>query len=84
MEALDGNAIAGELADLFGYEMTTARGACAHCRSSSLIAELRIYSRAPGIVARCPHCGDVVLVITEIRGETRADLSGFPLADPPA
>lgn len=47
MEALDGNSIAGELYEFFGTEMTTARGACAHCGAAAKIAELSVYSKAP-------------------------------------
>jgi hypothetical protein len=43
MEALDGNAIAGELFSAFGREMTTARGTCTSCATTSQIAELRVY-----------------------------------------
>lgn len=82
MEPLDGNAIAGQLYELFGRDMTTARGACAHCGTEALIAELRVYTRAPGPVARCRHCGRVVFVVTEIRGETRIDLHSFKLLVP--
>ena len=34
MEALDGNAIAGLLQEVFGTEMTTALGMCATCGAS--------------------------------------------------
>lgn len=67
--ALDGNAIAGELFNHFGVEMTAVRGSCAHCGAVAQIAELRVYSRAPGTVVRCPTCGDVVMVLIAI-GET--------------
>ena len=40
MEALDGNAIAGELYTAFGKEMTTASGRCMHCGARSEVAEL--------------------------------------------
>jgi hypothetical protein len=56
MEELDGNAIAGPLFEYFGAEMTTARGSCAHCGASAQIAELRVYARGPGTVARCRTC----------------------------
>ena len=46
MDALDGNAIAGQLFEQFGSEMTTARGRCAHCGTEALIAELRGYTKA--------------------------------------
>ena len=67
MDALDGNAIAGQLFEHYGTEMTTASGSCAHCGSSAQFAELRVYSRAPGAVARCPTCGHVVIVLVQAR-----------------
>lgn len=82
MEALDGNAIGGALWDAFGTEMTAAHGACAHCRTSSQIAELSTYLHAPGAVVRCRHCGEVVMVLVTIGETTRADVRGFELADP--
>jgi uncharacterized Zn finger protein len=69
MDALDGNAIAGELFEYFGAEMTTARGTCTHCGGAAQIAELRVYARAPGTVVRCPACGEVVMVLVAV-GET--------------
>src|SRR4051794_5080885 len=47
MDALDGNAIAGLLHDVFGAEMTTATGACGSCGATSVVAELTVYRRAP-------------------------------------
>ena len=84
MEALDGNAIAGQLFDHFGEEMTSASGACTHCLTASQIAELRVYGRPPGTVARCPSCGAVVIVLVEIRGATRVDFGGFKLTGLPS
>lgn len=83
MEALDGNAIAGSLLEHFGVEMTTARGSCAHCGASALIAELRVYPRVPGTVGRCPSCGEVVIVLVTIRHELRVDFSGLQLLEAP-
>ena len=79
MDALDGNALAGALYEVFGSEMTTATGVCRSCRNPSLIAELRVYIRAPGAVARCPHCGNVVFVVVETSGSARAHLDGVDL-----
>lgn len=79
MEALDGNAIAGALFEHFGVEMTTTRGSCTHCGATSQIAALRVYTRAPGTVARCPTCGNVVMVLVEIRDTLRTELTGFRL-----
>jgi uncharacterized Zn finger protein len=80
MNPLDGNAVAGALNAFYGAEMTTADGICGHCGHSSSVAELRVYAGGPGSVARCPACGDVVLVVTEIRGRISVDSDGFSLA----
>jgi hypothetical protein len=82
MEPLDGNAIAGQLFEYFGVEMTTAAGTCAHCGARAQIAELRVYNRAPGAVVRCRRCGRVVMVLVDISGRTRVHMDGFRLAEP--
>ena len=77
MERVDGNAIGGVLAEIFGREMTVAVGVCGSCGSTGQVAELHVYLRAPGIVVRCPGCESVLLKI--VRSERRAwlDLSGL-------
>jgi hypothetical protein len=84
MDPLDGNAIAGQLFDVFGVEMTTASGTCANCGATAPIAELKVYLRAPGAVVRCPVCGIVLIVLTEVHGTTHANFTAFELRDPPA
>jgi Family of unknown function (DUF6510) len=81
MEALDGNAIAGRLFDVFGAEMTATRGACANCGAISYVAETRVYLQAPGIVARCRTCESVVLVLVTVRGVTCVDVRGLELLE---
>ncbi|MGH3143364.1 MAG: DUF6510 family protein, partial [Gaiellales bacterium] len=56
MEALDGNAIAGQLLSVFGTDMTTAIGVCSSCGAAFQLAEHKVYNRAPGIVVRCRSC----------------------------
>jgi hypothetical protein len=75
MDALDGNAIAGVLYEYFGREMTMTEGRCGHCRNVSMVAQLRVYMKAPGAVARCRVCGNVVMVIVDVRGNGRVDTS---------
>jgi Family of unknown function (DUF6510) len=77
MTRLDGNAIAGELFDVFGEEMTTATATCAGCGSSGPLGELAVYLQAPGVVARCSRCDNVMMVIVEIRGIRCVDLPGI-------
>jgi hypothetical protein len=81
MEALDGNAIAGLLRDLFGAEMTTATGVCAHCGATAQVAELVVYGRAPGTVVRCRSCTGLLMVFVEVRGITCVDLTGLAAVD---
>ena len=76
MDALDGNAIAGHLHELFGAELTTASGTCASCGATGPIAELSVYISA-GAVARCRSCESVVMVLVTVRGTTRVDLRGM-------
>ena len=77
MDALDGNAIAGELFAAFGHEMTAVVGTCTSCDATSMIAELRVYISGPGTVARCPGCASVAIVLA--RGTAR--FSRYELSD---
>jgi hypothetical protein len=82
MDALDGNAIAGLLYDVFGIELTTAAGVCAHCGNQAQVAELVVYKRAPGTVVRCPVCTGLLIVLVEVREVTCVDLSGLAALSP--
>ena len=77
MDALDGNAMGGLLRDVFGVEMTTARAVCARCGAAAQVAEVRVYLRAPGTVARCRSCDAVLMVLVEVRGMASVDLNGL-------
>jgi hypothetical protein len=39
-----------------------------------------VYVRAPGAVARCVSCGQVVIVLVELGAELRVDATRFELA----
>jgi hypothetical protein len=75
--ALDGNAVAGLLRDVFGVEMTIAIGECAHCGRRAPLAETASYLRGPGVVLRCRTCESIVVVVTEVRGINCVDVSGL-------
>jgi len=77
MDALDGNAIAGLLVEVFGAEMTTATGVCGNCGASGVVAELVVYLEAPGTVVRCRSCSSVLMVLVTVRGITCVDLQGL-------
>lgn len=82
MEALDGNAIAGLLFDVFGTEMTTASGVCSTCGARAQLAELVVYLRAHGTVVRCRGCESVLMVLVEVSGITCVDLRGLASLEP--
>jgi hypothetical protein len=72
----DGNALAGPLREIFAVDLTSATARCASCGLTGSVAVLRVYRHAPGLVARCPGCDEVVLRL--VRGPTDAwlDLTG--------
>jgi Family of unknown function (DUF6510) len=77
MIALDGNALAGDLLEIFGVDLTAARCVCAACGASAPVAEAVVYMRGPGRVARCRACGELLIVLVTIRGVTCVDLRGI-------
>jgi hypothetical protein len=81
MAMLDGNAIAGELYDVFGAEMTTVTGVCVSCGARHQLGEQRVYVRGPGTVVRCKSCTSIVMVLVAIRGCTCVDLRGLAQID---
>jgi hypothetical protein len=60
---LDGNAVGGLLAEIFGEDVTGALGTCPDCGRREALATLRAFTQAPGVVLRCPACDGVQLVI---------------------
>jgi uncharacterized Zn finger protein len=76
---VDGNALAGALQRYMGRDVSAEHGTCGHCGHASVIAELVVYPRAPSRVARCPSCGDVVIVVTEIRETVAVHLNAYVL-----
>lgn len=77
MNRFDGNAIAGVMVDVLGEEMTSATGICADCRNAIRLGEAIVYLPAPGLVARCPHCDNTLMVVVDRRGTACVDVTGF-------
>lgn len=77
MEPLDGNSIGGLLIDVFGAEMTAVTGTCGFCGDTGPVAGLVVYRQAPGTVARCRVCGNIVMVFVKARSMTCVDLTGM-------
>jgi hypothetical protein len=73
----DGNALAGPLQDLIGGDVTAAVGRCSGCGRTGPMAEARVFDHAPGVVARCPACEQVLLRLVRGPGRAWLDLRGL-------
>jgi ribosomal protein S27E len=73
----DGSALAGPLQDVFGVEDTAAVGRCTACGRTGPMAEVRVFDHAPGVVARCPTCDQVLLRLVRGPGRAWLDLRGL-------
>ena len=82
---LDGNAAAGILREVFVYEMSAARGACASCGAIAPLGSqhLYMYPRSPGAVMRCTACEDVLMVFVHAGGRYRFGLRGLAWLEMP-
>ena len=80
----DGNALAGPLHDVFPLEVTTAIGRCIQCGRTAAMAEVRVFDHAPGVVARCPACDQVLLRLVRGPGRAWLDLRGLTYLQLPA
>lgn len=76
MSQLDGNALAGDLREVFAVDVTAARYTCAGCGHAGAVATLRLWGPAPGQVGRCPGCDDVVLRMVRAPGRIFLDMRG--------
>ncbi len=73
---VDGNALAGELSEVFSQEMTVARVACDGCGAVEQLGADHAYIQAPGMVLRCSHCDNVLLVMVRAGEQLRVSLAG--------
>ncbi len=79
--AVDGNAVAGALAEVFVMDMTTARTTCATCDDTRAVAELRAYVRSAGTVLRCTSCGAVQIRLVRAPDRAWLDLRGVKVLE---
>jgi hypothetical protein len=73
---VDGNAVAGDFAEVLGFDATTATLTCAGCGRVGVFAETHVYNRAPGIVVRCPGCEEVLARLVRTRTDVWLDVRG--------
>jgi hypothetical protein len=78
---VDGNAVGGLLFEVFGRDLTAARGCCAGCGSVHQIGAMVVF-RGPADVLRCPTCESVVAVVVTIHERSRVHLAGIRWLEP--
>jgi Family of unknown function (DUF6510) len=71
----DGNAIAGQLQEIFTAEFTTLERTCQSCGDRNPAGAHRSY-RGAGVVLRCPHCGDIALRLATLPDRYVFELRG--------
>ena len=59
--ALDGNAAAGLLQEIFALEITSAEIQCTTCNSRAAVGSLHLYAAQMGAVLRCTHCDGLIM-----------------------
>ena len=73
----DGSALAGPLHNVFRPDVTAAIGRCTNCGRTAPMAEVRVFDHAPGVIARCPTCDQVLLRLVHGPGRAWLDLRGL-------
>lgn len=78
---LDANAAGGALREIFSVDVTAAGTSCATCARSFTFAQTLLHAWAPGLVGRCPFCGEVVFRLVRGPGRAWLDLRGVTCLD---
>ncbi|MBP2327733.1 putative Zn finger protein [Kibdelosporangium banguiense] len=76
MDYVDGNAAAGLFAEALGIDASVLVMTCDGCGRSGRFADLHVYDRGPGVVARCPGCEEVTARVVRTPTEIWLDLRG--------
>ncbi len=75
-EALDGNAAAGLLSDVFAFEATIAQVTCRGCGATAEIGEMKVYGGAMGAIFRCARCDTVIIRLVRTSRAIWLDMHG--------
>ena len=59
--AIEGNAAAGQVQEMFASDVTSAQFECEACGATGGVGSLGLYAAPMGAVLRCPHCDGIVL-----------------------
>ena len=74
---LDGNVLAGALSEVFTADVTSARARCGGCGRMGALAEAMVYTDAPGLVARCAGCDQVLATVVDTGDRLILSLAGL-------
>jgi Family of unknown function (DUF6510) len=74
---LDGNHVAGLLAEVFQFDMTVEWCGCAACGARNQLGALQVYAHGMGAVLCCPGCGHIMLRVARGGGRWWLDLRGM-------
>ena len=74
---LDGNHVAGMLAEVFQFDMTVEWTGCAACGARNQLGAMLVYAHGMGAVVTCPSCGQPLLRIAHGEGRWWLDLRGM-------
>jgi hypothetical protein len=84
MMRVDGNAMGGTLTEVFARDVTSARMVCDGCGNMEPLGAEHAYLQAPGMVLRCRHCEQVLLVVTRANGAYLLSFRGVRWFELPA
>jgi len=79
---LDANALAGELVEMMGMDITAYVARCGNCGNRDAIGSLRAWTHGPGVVLRCVICSEVVIRWVRTPYGPRVDLRGAAFLQP--
>lgn len=65
---VDGNAVAGMLADVLRPDATLVQLTCGHCGQRSILAETRVELDEVGAIVRCRSCTRTLFTAMRVEG----------------
>lgn len=80
---LDVNVAAGELRQIFTFDVTMATCQCGSCGQTGPLAEEYVYAMKPGLVVRCRSCENVLMRVVTGSGNAWLDLRGMTFLQSP-
>jgi hypothetical protein len=84
MGYVDGNAVIGAFTEVFESDVSAMMLTCVTCGAVRRFVEAHVYDRGPGIVLRCPQCGEVTARMVRAPSEVWVDLRGVAALRIPA